>query len=132
MFHVKQHKNYKFCRSELNYSNNSNHPTQYVQVCINGFLPQSPVILHDNLNRKTYQISKTVQNTHDQLSYIISSHFIDSLSHDVDTEECNGTATDCLTTSGLSQNQTAILESGQHQGVQTAAGDPTEKLDCQP
>jgi hypothetical protein len=51
------------------------------------------------------------------------------LGHDVETEACNGTATDCVTTSVGSQDQRTILESGQQQGVQTAAGNPTEKLD---
>jgi len=87
------------------------------------------VTLHDNLNQKSYQISRTVQNTHDQLSDIISSHFIDRMNHDVDTESCDGTATDCLTTLVPSQNQSATLESGQVQGVQKAAGEPTETLD---
>ena len=48
---------------------------------------------------------------------------------DVHTEAYNGTATDCLTTSVRSQDQTAILDSGQQQGVQTAACDQTEKFD---
>jgi hypothetical protein len=98
-------------------------------VCIKHLLPQSPLSLHDNLNREIYQISKTVQNTDDQLSDTISSNFIDSMSHDVDTEASNGTATGCPTISVRLQNQTAISESGQQQGVQTAAGNPTEKLD---
>ena len=85
--------------------------------------------LHNKLNQESYQISETVQNTHDLIGDIISSHFIDSLSHDVETEACNGTATDCLTTSVRLQNETAILENGQQQGVQTAADNPTEKLD---
>ena len=85
--------------------------------------------LHDNINRDSYQTSKTVQNTHDRMSGIISYYLIDSVSDDVDTEATNGTATDCLTTSVPSHNQTAILESGQEQGVLTTAGEPTETLD---
>jgi broad-specificity NMP kinase len=92
-------------------------------------LTQSPVNLHDNLNQQSYQISKTVHNTHGQISDIISSYGIDSASHDVETKACNRSAADCLTTSVRSQNQTAILESGQQQGVHTAAGDRTEELD---
>ena len=85
--------------------------------------------LHDRLKQESYQISKTVQNTHDQRTDIISSHFIDSMSHDVYTEASKGTANDCLTTSVPSENQTAMLECGQQQGVQTATDDLTEKLD---
>ena len=59
----------------------------------------------------------------------VFSYFIGRESYDLHTEAYNGTATDCLTTSVRSQDQTAILESGQQQGVQTAAGDSTEKLD---
>jgi hypothetical protein len=51
------------------------------------------------------------------------------VSHDVDTEACNRSAPNRLTTSVRSQNLTAVLESGQQQGVQTAAGEPTEELD---
>jgi type II secretory pathway component PulK len=51
------------------------------------------------------------------------------MSHDVDTEASNGTANGCPTISVRSQKQTAILESGQQQGVQTAVSDPTEKFD---
>jgi hypothetical protein len=93
------------------------------------YFHKAPLSLHDNLNRKTYKIFKTVQNTDDHLSDIISSHCINSMSHDADTEAINGTATDCLTTSVRSENRTAILESGQQQELQTAAGDLTEKLD---
>jgi hypothetical protein len=92
-------------------------------------LPQSPVTLHDNLHQQSYQISKTVQNTHDQTSDTVPSYFIDSVSPDVDTEACNPSANDCLTTSVRSQNLTAILESGQQQVMRIAAGDPTEELD---
>ena len=70
--------------------------------------------LHDNLNRENYHISQAVQNTHDQLSDIISSPIIDSMTHDVDRE---------------ASKSTVKLESEQEQWAQTAADDPTEKLD---
>jgi hypothetical protein len=92
-------------------------------------LPQFPVTLHDNLKQGSFQISKAVQNTHDQISDIISSCSVGSASHDVETEACNRSAADHLTTSVQSQNQTAILEREQQQGVRTAAGDSTDQLD---
>jgi hypothetical protein len=50
------------------------------------------------------------------------------MSHDADREASKDTATD-RRTSVRSQNQTAILESGQQKGVKFSAGNPTEKLD---